>query len=267
MESSFLFQSFTTFVTEAVRLLGLSQILLALAALCAIGGVAVWVVSLVLCRKGGNVMPSITSSLMLALVSAMIGAVYLIQLLKSMMNPEDATPSALLYACTAIGVVLVFIAVQGGFATPAWKSIILAMVLVGSVAGAGRAAASFAFTGKPEQLNLLANQVTGRTSEGPWLVESAEATQRIKVARAPMEKSRIEARQGELLKTYQQLVAMKAQLNVNDAAAVDRFNKFAAVYSGETQALKVKLAEIQAILDEEARKEQKAFDEEDGKSE
>ncbi len=255
MATNPLYDSFLTFLSEAFRLLGWQRLLLAFLALLLIGALAVWVTSKLLCRGEKHLGASLTSPLMLALLALMVGAVYLVTMLRSLADPESSNGSGMLIACAALALGLVFIGVQGGFGTRWWKSAILTLVLVGSIAGAGSATAGLAFQGPGAQLDLLAHQVTGRTTEGPWLVQSPEATRRIQLRRAPAERLQIEKRQGELMRVYLDLQATRAKLDVNDAAAVAAFNEKAAAYSAESTSLKTRLAAAQALIVEQANLE------------
>jgi hypothetical protein len=248
MNSSPLVDSISTFFRESLRLVGWPRLALALASLCLVAGIAVWLVSRVICRGQKNLGASLGSALTLTLVAAMIGATYLVIEVSSLYDPEHAPSPMLAYVCLGIGFVLVLIAVHGGFGAQWWKSAILLIVLLGSFAGAGAAVNQFAFAGESNRLTLLARQVAGRTTEGPWLIESPAATKRIERRRLQLEFDELEARQGNLLITYNELQQIRAGLNVNDQAAVEGFNAKAAAYSVENKTVKERHAALQQIL-------------------
>ena len=238
-------------------MVGWSRLLLGLLALVAIGAGALWVASKLLCRGEKHLAASLTAPLMLVLVAAMVGAVYLLTVLREPTTLGDSNTGMMLMASGAIAVVLVFLGVQGGFGTSLPKTIVLTVVLLCSVAGAALGLRGIAFGSEPPPLALLAEQVTGRTTQGPWLVESPEANKRIKVRRAPVEAVQLEMRQTELLRVYQDLQAARAKLDVNDQAAVAAFNARAAAYSAEVSSVRSRLAEARALLAENLAEEMK----------
>lgn len=248
MNSSPLVDSIFTFFREAIRLVGWPRVALALAGLCLVTGLVVWLVSRLICRGQKNLGASLGAALTLTLVAAMVGATYLVIEVSSLYDPGQAPSPILTYACLGIGFVLVLIAVHGGFGAQWWKSAVLLIVLLGTFAGAGAAVNQFAFAGESSRLNLLARQVSGRTTEGPWLIASDAATKRIERRRLRLECDELEARQSQLLVTYNELQQIRAGLNVNDPAAVEVFNARAAAYSTENKNTKERLAALQKIL-------------------
>jgi hypothetical protein len=184
----------------------------------------------------------------------MVGAIYVVDLLTSLSSSPDAAPASLGYGCAAIGLVLICLGVHGGFGTPSWKSAFLVLVLLGSVAGTGFAVARMGFHEQSAQLNLLAHQIAGRSTNGPWLIQSPTVTRKIEARRARAlalsERTAIEARQSELMQVYLELQKARTILNVKDAAAVDAFNVRAAAYAAETKSLKERLASLQPLLAE-----------------
>jgi hypothetical protein len=192
------------------------------------------------------------------LLGVLVGAVYLTTLLRESSPNPNSSSLFLVGVCGAVALVLLFLGLQGGFGTNEWKTALLVVVLLGSVAGVSKVMAGLALGDEPAKLALLADQVSGRTVEGPWLVESAEATKRIKLRRAPAEKIQLENRQALLLRVYQNLQAERAKLDVNDAAAVAAFNAKAATYTTESNAVKAKLAAVQALIAESLAEKLKA---------
>lgn len=252
-----LYDSFLTFITEGLRLVGWSRLLLALLALGVIGAAALWGAAKLLCRGEKHLAASLTAPLMLVLVGAMVGSIYALTILRTPTTAGDGDSGTMLMACAGIAAVLIFLGLQGGFGTPAWKTAVLMVVLLGSVGGAAMGLRGVAFGAQPPPLALLADQVAGRTTQGPWLVESPEANKRIKVRRAPIEAVQLEMRQTELMRVYQELQAARAKLDVNDQVAVAAFNTRAAAYSTEVASVRSRLAEARALLAENLALEMK----------
>jgi len=117
MASAGLYDSFLTFLSEGLRIVGWSRLLLGLLALVAIGAGALWFASKLLCRGEKHLAASLTAPLMLVLVAAMVGAVYLLTVLREPTTLGDSNTGMMLMASGAIAVVLVFLGVQGGFGT------------------------------------------------------------------------------------------------------------------------------------------------------
>ncbi len=257
MATSGPFDAFITFVLEAIRLIGWPKLLLAVVAPCVAGGVALWLASKVLCRGEKHLAASLTAPLIVPLLGVMVGAVYLTTLLRESPPNENSNSLFLVGVCGAVALVLLFLGLQGGFGTNGLKTALLVIVLLGSVAGTSKGLASFALGDEPAKLALLADQVSGRTAEGPWMVESAAATKRIQIRRAPIEKTQLENKQALLLRVYQGLQAERVKLDVNDAAAVAAFNAKAAAYTTESNAVKAKLVAVQALILEGAAEEPK----------
>lgn len=256
MATSGLYDSFLTFLLEGLRLVGWTRILIALLALVVIGALALWATSKVLCRGEKHLGAAISLPLMLVLIACMVGAIYLVTLLRTPTS-NDFDAGTLLMASGSIAVVLLFLGVQGGFGASLPKSIVLTLVLLGSIGGAAYGLRGVVFGAEPPPLALLVEQVSGRTTQGPWLVESPEANKRIKVRRAPIETVQLEIRQNELLRVYQDLQAARAKLDVNDQAAVAAFNQRAAAYSTEVASVRSRLAEARALLAENSARELK----------
>jgi hypothetical protein len=240
--------SLLTFVSEAFRLIGWPRLLLGLLSLLLIGALALWLASKIFCRGEKHLAASLTSPVMLALVGTMTGAVYLVTMLRGLSGPDDQNTGVMLVPCAALALAMIFMGVHGSFGTRWWKSAVLTLVLVGSVAGAAKAAAGLVFSGQPAQLAVLADQVTGRTAEGTWLIQSPEATRRIQMRRAPLEKQQLEKRQGELTQVYANLQTLRSTLDPQDADAVAAFNAKAAAYTAECNSIKARLVEVQALI-------------------
>lgn len=243
------FESIRTFATEGVRLVGWGRIGLGLGAVAASALVAGWVGARLLARENKPFMSALGASLFLLLIILLVGSVYVAGTIKNLLvSPEDASTS-LTFGCTAIAGVLTLMGVHGAFGTPIWKSAVLLVLVVGAAGGAAYVATPMIFPEQPAQLQLLANQVTGRTSEGPWLVESAVATKKIEARRAVSDRDKLLIRQGDLGRVYQELQIARTRLNVKDAAAVNAFNARAAAYATEVQKIKTQLAALQIVID------------------
>ena len=246
------------FVTESLRLVGWLRLLMVVAGLCAVGALATHIVARFLFGDRRSVWASISSAMALALVGFMAAAICTALFLRGT-EKSGEMPSAIAgAACMAMASALVFLGVKGGFAASPVKAVLLTMVLVGSVGGTALATAGMAFQGQASQLSLLADQVTGKTDKGPWLIESPTATKRIKIRWARLERLKLETELEDLTHLYASLQAERAHLNSADAAAVAAFNEKAANYAGASQALKTRRAEVEALLaegDAAARKE------------
>lgn len=247
--------AFVSFLKDAVSLLGVDNLIAAGAFVWLATMVVLWGAAKVIDRKESQLGAAFSSGLMVVLTVGVVAVIYLAVLVKGLVATGQPPKLQLFYVCASIAGFLLIISVHGAFGTAWWKSTILLMVLCAG-SGIGLMAGNHMILGgKTARIPLLAAQVAGLQTSVPSLIRSPELKSFAAVRIAKVESKELVIKQNGLMQTYVALQQDRAKLNVKDAAAVVAFNERAANYQKETTAITKRVAEVNAILAAEERKE------------
>lgn len=241
-------KTFGAFLFEALGLLGQREVIIAAASAFVIVWIALWISAKLIDRKERHFGAAFSSSLMLVLMGASVGVIYLALLLKELSVSGNPPSNGTLYVCVGVSAFLLLMTIQGAFGTAWWRTVILVIVLAASATGSTMIGHRFILEGRATQLPVLAAEVAGVKTEEPSLIKSEELKKLANQHSLRFEKRNIAKRQEALLKTYLALQAERAQLNVADQTAVTLFNEHAAAYQKEKQYLQTRQAELDALM-------------------